>query len=114
MGLGHGSLERILDGRNDLRVRHILALAKLLKIPPQDFLEVGVPQEAGTKYRLKDWIMPPAFQPPNAAKTTEAPAADLGQLVRDAVQEALGTDLKDAIRAVVRDEIDGKTPKAKR
>jgi len=29
------------------------------------------------------------------------------------VQEALGTDLKDAIRAVVRDEMDGKTPKAK-
>jgi transcriptional regulator with XRE-family HTH domain len=115
MGLGHGNLERILDGRNDLRVRHILALAKLLKIPPQDFLELGVSQEAGTKYRLKDWIMPPAFQPPNEAKKTDAPADDLGKLVRDAVQEALGTHLKDAIRAVVRDEIDGKTtPKAKR
>ncbi len=115
MGLGHGNLERILDGRNDLRVRHLLALAKLLKIPPQDFLELGVPQpDAGTKYRLKDWIMPPVFSPPNSETTTDAPVADLGKLVRDAVQEALGTDLKDAIRAVVRDEMDGKTPKAKR
>src|SRR5215218_1331247 len=115
MGLGHGNLERILDGRNDLRVRHILGLAKLLKIPPQDFLELGVSQEAGTKYRLKDWITPPAFQPPNEAKKTDAPDGGLGKLVRDAVQEALGTDLKDAIRAVVRDEMDdGKTPKANR
>ena len=110
MGLGHGNLERILDGRNDLRVRHLLALAKLLKIPPQDFLELGVPQEAGTKYRLRDWIKPHEARPPNA----DAPDADLGKLVRDAVQEALGTDLKEAIRAVVREEMDGKTSKAKR
>lgn len=110
MGLGHGNLERILDGRNDLRVRHLLALAKLLKIPPQDFLELGVPQEAGTKYRLRDWIRPPEARPPNA----DAPDADLGKLVRNAVQEALGTDLKEAIRAVVRDEMDGKTTKTKR
>lgn len=115
VGLGHGYLERILDGRSDLRVRHLLALANLLKVPPQDFLELGIPQpEAGTRYRLKDWIMPPAFSPPNAVTTTDAPVADLGKLVRDAVQEALGTDLKEAIRAVVRDEIDGKPPKAKR
>jgi transcriptional regulator with XRE-family HTH domain len=115
MGLGHGYLERILDGRSDLRVRHLLALANLLKIPPQDFLELGVPQpEAGTKYRLKDWIMPPTFAPPNTPTATDASVGDLGKLVRDAVQEALHTDLKDAIRAVVRDEMDGKTPKAKR
>jgi transcriptional regulator with XRE-family HTH domain len=115
MGLGHGNLERILDGRNELRVRHLLALAKLLQIPPQDFLELGVSQpEAGTKYRLHDWIMPPAFEPPNAKQKTDAPVADLGKLVRDAVQEALGTDLKDAIRAVVREEMDGKAPRAKR
>ena len=115
MGLGHGYLERILDGRSDLRVRHLLSLAKLLKIPPQDFLELGVPQpESGTKYRLKDWIMPPQFSPPNSETAANAPVGDLGKLVRNAVQEALATDLKDAIRAVVRDEMDGKTPKAKR
>jgi hypothetical protein len=115
VGLGHGNLERILDGRSDVRIRHLLALAKLLQIPPQDFLELGIPQpEAGTRYRLKDWIMPPAFSPPNSEPTADAPVADLGKLVRDAVQEALSTDLKDAIRAVVRDEMDGKTPKTKR
>jgi len=115
MGLGHGNLERILDGRNDLRVRHILALAKLLKVPPQDFLELGVPQpEAGTKYRLHDWIMPREIAPPNAAKKTSGPPEDMAKLVRDAVQEALGADLKETVRAVVREEMEGRTPKAKR
>ena len=114
MGLGHGNLERILDGRNDLRVRHIVALARLLKIPPQDFLELGVPQpEAGTKYRLKDWIMPPEFGPPGAGKKADDPSNDVAKLLRDAVQEALGTDLKETIRTVVREEMDGKAPKAK-
>lgn len=111
MGLGHGSLERILDGRNDLRVRHVLALARLLKVPPQDFLELGVPQpEAGTKYRLSDWIMPRHMAPPNAEKKTDSPP-DVAALVREAVQQALAADLKEAIRDAVREEL---TPKAKR
>ena len=112
MGCGHGNLERILDGRNELRVRHILGLARLLRVPPQDFLELGIPQpEGGSKYSLRDWIMPPEFGPPNAAKKTSAPANDVAALVRDAVQEALAANLKDAVRAVVREEMDGKTPK---
>lgn len=115
MGIGHGALERILDGRNDLRVRHILALARLLKVPPQDFLELGVLQpEAGTKYRLKDWIMPREMGPPNAAKKPDQPANDVATLVRDAVQQALGTELKEAVRDAVRDELDRKDSKAKR
>lgn len=112
MGCGHGSLERILDGRNELRVRHIVGLARLLRVPPQDFLELGVPQpEGGPQYRLRDWIMPPEFGPPNAAKKSSAPSNDVAALVRDAVQEALGTNLKEALRAVVREEMDGKSPK---
>lgn len=117
MGLGHGNLERILDGRNDLRVRHVLAFAKLLKVPPQDFLELGVPQpEGGTKYRLHDWIMPREMAPPHAraAKKTEGSADDVGKLVREAVQQALGSELKEAVRDVVREELDAKAPKTKR
>ncbi|HEX5718735.1 MAG TPA: helix-turn-helix transcriptional regulator [Thermoanaerobaculia bacterium] len=115
MGIGHGALERILDGRNDLRVRHILALARLLKVPPQDFLELGVLQpEAGTKYRLKDWIMPREMAPPNAAKKPDQPANEVAKLVREAVQQALGTELKEAVRDAVRDELDGKDSKTKR
>jgi transcriptional regulator with XRE-family HTH domain len=115
MGLGHGNLERILDGRNDLRVRHILGLAHVLKVPPQDFLELGVPQpEGGTKYRLRDWIMPREMAPPNAAKKTDGSASDVAKLVREAVQQALGAELKETIRDVVREELDGKEPKVRR
>jgi transcriptional regulator with XRE-family HTH domain len=114
MGLGHGALERILDGRNDIRVRHILGLARLLKVPPQDFLELGVLQpEAGTKYRLKDWIMPREMAPPDAAKTTADPGEDVAKLVREAVQQTLGAELKEAVREAVRKELDGKGSKAK-
>jgi len=122
VGLGHGNLERILDGRNELRVRHILGFARLLQVPPQDFLELGCPQpEAATRYRLKDWIMPRQFGPPNAGKSPDGPPDDLAKLVREAVQEALaagampgGMDLKETVRAVLREELDGKARKAGR
>lgn len=115
MEIGHGNLERILDGRNELRVRHIVALARLLKVPPQDFLELGVPQpEGSTKYRLRDWILPQQISPPNAAKRADAAAGDVARLVREAVQQALSADLKETIRDVVREELDGKNPKPKR
>jgi transcriptional regulator with XRE-family HTH domain len=114
MGIGHGALERILDGRNDVRVRHILGLARLLKVPPQDFLELGVLQpEAGTKYRLKDWVTPREMAPPNAAKEPDQPGDDVVKLVREAVQQALGTELKAAVRDAVRDQLDGKDSKTK-
>lgn len=112
MGCGHGNIERILDGRIELRVRHVVGLARLLKVPPGDFLELGFPQPDGAaKFRLKDWIMPAPFGPPNAAKKTNGPAEDIPALVRNAVQEALGTNLKETIRTVVREEIDGKPQK---
>jgi hypothetical protein len=112
MGIGHGALERILDGRNDVRVRHILGLARLLKVPPQDFLELGVLQpEAGTKYRLTDWVMPRKMAPPNAAETTADPGDDVAKLVRETVQQTLAAELKEAVREAVRKELDGKRSK---
>src|SRR5262245_18399187 len=105
MGCGHGNLERILDGSDDLRVRHIVGLARLLRVPPQDFLELGVPQPEGVaKYRLKDWVMPAVFGPPISAKKASGPSEEVAAMVRKAVQEALGADLKEAVRAVVREE----------
>jgi transcriptional regulator with XRE-family HTH domain len=114
VGIGHGNLERILDGRNDLRVRHLLGLARVLKIPPQDFLELGIPQpEGGTRYRLRDWIMPREMAPPNAAKK-DGSGDDIAKLVREAVQQTLAAELKETIRDVVREELDAKDPKRRR
>lgn len=109
VGLGSGCLERILDGRNDLRVRHILGFADFLKVPPQDFLELGTPQpEGGTKYRLSDWLRPRRpYEPASTAKSNNgASSEDLAKLVNDAVQKAMAGELKDAVRAVVREEME--------
>src|SRR6185295_6249171 len=43
LGIGHGKLERMLNGQLDLRVRHILALAAILKVSPGDFFILGCP-----------------------------------------------------------------------
>lgn len=43
VGLAQGTLEQLLAGRQDLRVRHRLALARLLRVPPHRFLELGWP-----------------------------------------------------------------------
>jgi hypothetical protein len=111
VGLGHGKLEHLLDGRQDLRVRHILAFARVLRVPPQDFLALGCPgaQELA-KYRLKDWIEPPSFGPRSAEKNGGA-EPELAELVSEAVRKALADsfgseELSERIRGVVREELD--------
>jgi Cro/C1-type HTH DNA-binding domain len=88
LGLGHGSLYRLFDGTLDLRVRHLLALAELLGIPPTDFLEIGCPDAmSGAKRRLTDWI----GHSGQAAKPTAASLSldQLKELIRSTVQEEL-------------------------
>ena len=41
--LRNGSLGKLLDGSLDLRVEHLTALARLLRVPPGDLLMVGCP-----------------------------------------------------------------------
>ncbi|HEY0553133.1 MAG TPA: helix-turn-helix transcriptional regulator [Thermoanaerobaculia bacterium] len=88
--IGHGSLSRMLDGTLDLRVRHLLALANLLGVPPGDFLEIGCP-EVGERAqrRLSDWIGAPsrtrAAEPTAASLSVTA----LTELIRGAVREEI-------------------------
>lgn len=112
VGLRHGRLEHLLDGRQDLRVRHILAFARVLKVPPQDFLAYGCPgaQELA-KYRLKDWIEPPPFGPRSGETNGAEP--EMADLVREAVKEELSRsaapakdELAETIRSLVREELD--------
>ncbi len=44
LGLSVRAWERILSGEQILYVRHLLALARLLGVPPGDFLETGFPE----------------------------------------------------------------------
>lgn len=89
LGIGHGSLYRLIDGELDMRVRHLLAFARLLEIPPSDFFELGCPNAmSGAKRRLTDWIGQPSGQ---AAVPTAASLSleQLKELIRSTVREEL-------------------------
>ena len=59
LALPSGGWEDLASGRRVLRVRHLLALARLLSIPPEDFLEAALPDTGSTAgLRLADWIDP--------------------------------------------------------
>jgi hypothetical protein len=95
MNLRNGSLGELLDGNVDLRVDHLTALARLLRIPPGDFLRLGCPQTGATaSYRLTDLLGP---QDPNPAP---APPA--------AYKPPTPEELVEMIRAVVREELDAR------
>jgi len=89
LGIGHGNLGRMLDGQMDLRLRHLLALASLLDVPPTDLLEFGCPDAVSrAKRRLGDWIGKRSSQP--AEPTAASLSLDqLKELIRTAVREEM-------------------------
>jgi transcriptional regulator with XRE-family HTH domain len=113
MGIGHGQLERLLDGSLDLRVRHVLGLAAALKVPPKDFLDLAFPEPpGGAKLRLRDWLGP--HEPAPADEKREP---DLAAVVREAVREELtrgatpkDSNLAEIVRAIVREELSASNP----
>lgn len=89
--LRNGSLGKLLDGSLDLRVEHLTALARLLRVPPGDLLMVGCPQtRAAATYRLTDWIGPldsGAVPAPAAAKPPTP--EELVEMIRTAIRQEL-------------------------
>jgi hypothetical protein len=64
LGARHGSLARLLDGSQEIKVEHLTALARLLRIPPGDLLAAGCPAlRAAASHRLADWIDLPGGTP---------------------------------------------------
>src|SRR5262245_24725231 len=88
LGLGHGSLLRMLDGEVDVRVQHLVAIARLLQVHPMEFLELGFP-DWPVRHHLTDWMSPDlrkkATKQPGLPSTRE----ELSELVRGIVQEEL-------------------------
>lgn len=86
LALPRGGWDDLASGRRVLRVRHLLALARLLSVPPEDLLNIGLPDAsppAGP--RLTDWLEPrPRF-------AGASPAGDLQALAREAVRRELNT-----------------------
>jgi transcriptional regulator with XRE-family HTH domain len=89
LGIGHGKLERMLSGQLDLRVRHILALADILKVSPGDFFILGCPGALeAAQNELVDWLSPPARR--KVAKAARSRSTeDIANLVRITVREEL-------------------------
>jgi hypothetical protein len=57
--LRNGTLGKLLDGTLELRVEHLTAIARLLRVPPADLLRLGCPRtRAAATYRLSDWLGP--------------------------------------------------------
>jgi transcriptional regulator with XRE-family HTH domain len=96
IGLGHGTLYRLLNGHLELKVRHLLALARVLEVPPGEFLALGCPKAtARAQYQLADRLTPPRH-PTRTEKAFEGsapPAAggieELRPLLRQLIQEEL-------------------------
>lgn len=61
LGMAHGSLEGVLRGKLELKVRHILALAAVLRVSPADFFVYGCPTaNDAAQHELVEWLSPPA------------------------------------------------------
>ncbi len=94
LGIAHGGLERLLAGDTELRVRHLLAFARVFRVPVADFLELGCPESARTaEFRLADWLRSAEpFKPERqqaAGMTLPSTVEELGSLIRTAVQQEL-------------------------
>ena len=90
MGVGHGNLERLLNGTLELRVRHLIAFARLLKIPPSELLELGCPEATRTaQRRLVDWLGPERSQGLAGASRLPATPEELAEMIRTVVREEL-------------------------
>lgn len=93
MGLGNGSLARVLTGEMEIRVRHLLGLADLLGVPPGDFFDLAFSERSrSAPHRLSEWV---------GAGT---PAGKLQP--REEVPTTIAA-LKDLIREVLREELEG-------
>jgi DNA-binding Xre family transcriptional regulator len=84
--IGHGTLPRLLDGRMDLKLHHLLPLCKILQIHPGELLERGLPHWEAT-HSIDDWL------PPDQRQAVRRPAATVSD------------ELLQAIRTVIREEI---------
>lgn len=88
--LRNGTLGKLLDGTLDLRIEHLAALARLLNVPPGDFLRLGCPQtRAAATYRLTDWLGSTEGTTPAPSAAKPATPEELAEMVRAAVREEL-------------------------
>ncbi len=85
MGLGHGRLGRLFDGSMEIKLRHLLGLARRLKISPGELVSMGSPETEQLKeHRVADWL---GISAPK--RRVETPPDDLDERIRRAVRAEL-------------------------
>jgi transcriptional regulator with XRE-family HTH domain len=90
IGVGSGSLQRLLSGDLDLKVEHLTNLARLLRIPPGDLLAAGCPgATAAARHGLADWIGPGDSSAPAATPPAPPSPEELAAMIRAVVREEL-------------------------
>ena len=88
LGIGNGMLTRFLDGRYEIRLRQVIALADLLQVAPGELLAAGCVEATGrARNRMTDWV--PASGASQQGQPLPATVEGLRDLIRDAVREEL-------------------------
>jgi hypothetical protein len=96
LDLPAGGWDQLLSGYRVLRVRHLLALARLLRVLPADFLEIGLPEPSrAAELRLSQWLEPAKPRPRNAE--TMPTKADWQARIEEAVRHELQASQRDPV-----------------
>lgn len=91
MGIGHGNLKRLLDGDLEIRVHHLVALARQLQVHPKEFLELGFP-DWPARHQLAEWMTPDRRKSARRASSPLSP--EIEARLREIVREELATRQK--------------------
>jgi DNA-binding Xre family transcriptional regulator len=107
LGIGNGALDKLLDGRLEIRLRHLLGIARILGVSPADLLQMGCPEAHRTaRCTVDEWIHPhdPRKAKAEVAESPIPPPAlptptDLAEMIRRAVRDELAAQAGSAAPA---------------
>src|SRR5689334_21834397 len=86
--IGSGKLEHLLDGRLEIRLRHVLAMAEVLGVPPGDLLMAGCAEATRrSRSRIADWL--PHLAPKKEGTPLPSNQEELAALVREILNKEL-------------------------
>jgi hypothetical protein len=93
LGIGHGTLKRILAGDFEIRAYHLTQLARLLRVHPKEFFELAFP-DWPAQHRLSDWVTPDRRKA--LPRQTHFPdnTAELAELIRDLIRQELSASAR--------------------
>jgi len=90
LGIGHGTLEQLVSGRLEIKARHLLAIARFLRVPPHQLLELGCPEAEGAA----DQDLGTLLGLPARTAASDVPEERIRAIVREELQRLLGGGLR--------------------